>query len=125
MLFVLILIFRKIRWAVLVYGVLLTVITLVNYYVVMFRGQAFMLLDVLGMGTAADVMGNYSFTVPRHLKIILFLRRHSLSSSLYSRNWNLEKEQEKSDLPYGKSGNTFIVAVQALPLLKNAQGVNL
>ena len=60
-LFVLILIFRKIRWAVLVYGVLLTVITLVNYYVVMFRGQAFMLLDVLGMGTAADVMGNYSF----------------------------------------------------------------
>ena len=125
-LFVLILIFRKIRWAVLVYGVLLTVITLVNYYVVMFRGQAFMLLDVLGMGTAADVMGNYSFTVPRHLKIILFFEAAFLIFQFVFQKLELGKKSRKNLIcRMGSLVILFIVAVQALPLLKNAQGVNL
>lgn len=125
-LFVLILIFRKIRWAVLVYGVLLTVITLVNYYVVMFRGQAFMLLDVLGMGTAADVMGNYSFTVPRHLKIILFFEAAFLIFQFVFQKLELGKKSRKNLIcRMGSLVILFIVAVQALPLLKNAQGVDL
>ena len=125
-LFVLILIFRKIRWAVLVYGILLTVITLVNYYVVMFRGQAFMLLDIMGMGTAADVMGNYSFTVPRHLKIILFFDIAFLIFQFIFQKLELGKKSRKNLIcRMGSLVILFIVAVLALPLLKNAQGVNL
>ena len=92
----------------------------------MFRGQAFMLLDVLGMGTAADVMGNYSFTVPRHLKIILFFEAAFLIFQFVFQKLELGKKSRKNLIcRMGSLVILFIVAVQALPLLKNAQGVNL
>lgn len=68
---IMILIFRKIRIAAVVYTVLLTAGALVNYYVVMFRGQPFMLLDIVGMGTAAEVVGEYHFKVSRLLALTL------------------------------------------------------
>lgn len=68
---IMILIFRRIRIAAAVYTVLLTAGALVNYYVVMFRGQPFMLLDIVGMGTAAEVVGEYHFKISRLLALTL------------------------------------------------------
>ena len=68
---IMILIFRKIRIATAVYTILMIIIALVNYYVVMFRGQPFMLLDIVGMGTAADVVGGYHFKVSKLLALTL------------------------------------------------------
>lgn len=45
---VMILIFRKAKVAAVVYTVALVTAALVNYYVIMFRGQPFMLLDIVG-----------------------------------------------------------------------------
>ena len=68
---IMILIFRKIRIATCVYTVLLVIVALVNYYVVMFRGQPFMLLDIVGMGTAAEVVGEYHFKISKLLALTL------------------------------------------------------
>ena len=68
---IIILICRKVKIAAASYMVLMVILALVNYYVLMFRGQAFMLLDVLGMGTAADVAGSYEFRLSKLLLLTL------------------------------------------------------
>lgn len=68
---IIILIFRKVKIAAAAYMVLMVILALVNYYVLMFRGQAFMLLDILGMGTAAEVAGSYEFKVSKLLLLTL------------------------------------------------------
>ena len=73
LLLILILLLRKVRIACGMYSFLLIMITLVNFYVVQFRGQPFMLLDILGMGTAADVAGGYKFQLPVYIGIVLLL----------------------------------------------------
>ena len=73
LLLLLILLLRKVRIACGMYSFLLIMITLVNFYVVQFRGQPFMLLDILGMGTAADVAGGYKFQLPVYIGIVLLL----------------------------------------------------
>ena len=63
LLLILILLLRKVRIACGMYSFLLIMITLVNFYVVQFRGQPFMLLDILGMGTAAKMwQGDTNFS---------------------------------------------------------------
>lgn len=44
---------------------------MVNYYVMEFRGEPFQLLDIVGMGTAAEVVGEYSFKIKLMLGIPL------------------------------------------------------
>lgn len=73
LLLLLILLLRKVRIACGMYSFLLIMITLVNFYVVQFRGQPFMLLDILGMGTAADVAGGYKFQLPVYIGVVLLL----------------------------------------------------
>lgn len=68
---VMILIFRKAKVAAVVYTVALVTAALVNYYVIMFRGQPFMLLDIVGMGTAAEVVGEYQFRMPKLLALTM------------------------------------------------------
>ena len=68
---IMILIFRKIKIASIVFTLFMTIVALVNYYVVMFRGQPFMLLDIVGMGTAAEVVGEYHFKVSKLLALTL------------------------------------------------------
>ena len=67
----LILLIRKINIACMVYCLLMVLLVLVNYYVTEFRGQAFLLLDAMGMSTAADVAGNYRLDIPIYLGITL------------------------------------------------------
>lgn len=67
----LILIIRKVNIACAIYCVLLILLALVNYYVSEFRGQAFLLLDALGTGTAAEVIGEYRLDIPVYLGLLL------------------------------------------------------
>ena len=47
------------------------ILAMVNYYVMEFRGEPFQLLDIVGMGTAAEVVGEYSFKIKLMLGIPL------------------------------------------------------
>ena len=66
-----VIIFRKVRSATVFYMLFMVILALINYYVVAFRGQAFILLDLLGMRTAAEVAGNYKFSIPWFILLIL------------------------------------------------------
>lgn len=47
--------------SVLLYGFIVIVLTMVNYYVLAFRGTPFMILDILSAGTAMEVTEGYNF----------------------------------------------------------------
>ena len=64
-------IFRKIKVAAIIYGLLGIVLAAADYYVNLFRGQPFMLIDLLSIQTAATVVSNYHFEV--QLKLGAFL----------------------------------------------------
>ena len=68
---ILILLFRKIKTASAVFCWLLILLALINFFVMEFRGEAFFLLDITGIGTAADVAGEYEFKIPLMLGIPL------------------------------------------------------
>lgn len=48
-------------------SVLLTVLTVINYYTLTFRGTVFMPSDILAAGTAMNVLGQYTLTVGAEL----------------------------------------------------------
>lgn len=48
-------------------GLIFTVLALVNYYTRDLHGSALMPQDILNLGTAAEVMGSYTCTLPRQL----------------------------------------------------------
>ena len=54
-----------------VYTYAVIFLALVDYYVTLFRGKAFMLMDVMNVGTAAEVTGNYVFTISVKIGICL------------------------------------------------------
>ena len=60
----LILLFRKVGRASVVFGYLMVILALVNYFVMEFRGEPFFILDIVGVGTAAEVAGEYTFKLP-------------------------------------------------------------
>ena len=64
LLVVLILLFRKVKTASAVFCWLVLVLALINFFVMEFRGEAFFLLDITGIGTATDVVGQYEFKIP-------------------------------------------------------------
>ena len=66
---VLILIFRKIKTASVVFCYLVVILVMINYFVMEFRGEPFVVLDIVGMGTAAEVVGEYEFKIPLMLGI--------------------------------------------------------
>ena len=68
---ILIILFRKINIASSALCYLFIIIAMVNYYVMEFRGEPFQLLDIVGMGTAAEVVGEYSFKIKLMLGIPL------------------------------------------------------
>lgn len=67
----LILICRKVNLASAALCYLLVIMAMVNYFVMEFRGEPFLLLDAVGMGTAAEVVGEYSFKIKLMLGIPL------------------------------------------------------
>lgn len=59
----LLLFFQDIRAAAIVQIILLAVLSLVQYYVYLFRGRSFTLSDIWVLGTAADVASGYSYAM--------------------------------------------------------------
>ena len=62
---------RKVGLATAALCYLLVILAMVNYYVMEFRGDPFLLLDIVGMGTAAEVVGEYNFSIKLMLGIPL------------------------------------------------------
>lgn len=55
------------RWSIILTYTLLTIIYTANYFVLMYRGVALKANDIYAIGTAADVVGNYSLTPNKHI----------------------------------------------------------
>ena len=70
---VVLLIFRRTAAAITVYSSVLVILSLVNYYVMEFRGRPLMLLDVWSAGTAMSVVGGYTFELPPKVGLLLLL----------------------------------------------------
>lgn len=64
-------IFNSFRKAMLVLNAFYYVVSLVFYYVYLFRGEAFQLIDLYSLGTAAEVVGGYRFEITREMALML------------------------------------------------------
>ena len=116
---IMILIFRKVRIATLVYTFLMAAVALVNYYVVMFRGQPFMLLDIVGMGTAAEVVGEYHFKVSKLLALTLIGTLIFIIVQFRFQKLELGKKGARNRL--GRLGALVVIAVVLWQLYPNVQ----
>lgn len=58
---------NRLRFTNLFTTIVLTLIAIAEYFVVLFRGRPIMIWDVLAVGTAATVAGNYTYTITSHL----------------------------------------------------------
>ena len=67
------LVFGKVSTAISAYTIILLVLAMVDYFVTMFRGNAFVLMDVLSVGTAMEVAGTYVFKIPVKTGICIVL----------------------------------------------------
>lgn len=61
------------RWAIRILGFMAMVFGLVNHYVMVFRSTPFVPWDILSIGTAASVAGNYDFTPDARVVIVTLL----------------------------------------------------
>lgn len=64
---------RKVSYVLSIYTFLITLLGLTNYFVTLFRGNAFMLMDIFSVGTAATVAGNYVFALPVKIGLCLII----------------------------------------------------
>ena len=88
-------IFRKVSVSASLYTIFLTVLALVDYFVTVFRGNAFFIMDIFNVGTAADVAENYSLAIPIKsgiclLTILIFLLYQMIFQSLEIGKRNLK-----------------------------------
>lgn len=86
---------RKVSYALSLYTFLITILGLTNYFVTLFRGNAFMLMDMFSIGTAATVARNYVFTLPSNIGLYLivllvFITYQEVFQSLEIGNKDLE-----------------------------------
>lgn len=121
---VMILIFRKAKVAAVVYTVALVTAALVNYYVIMFRGQPFMLLDIVGMGTAAEVVGEYQFRMPKLLALTMVAVLCFLVIQLIFQRFELgDKSARNRIMRWGVLGFVAIALWQSYPKIQKMENV--
>ena len=65
------------------------VMSLVFYYVYHFRGEAFQLIDLYSIGTAAEVVGGYTFDITRQMVLMLVATMIVVNLWKQSRNYVL------------------------------------
>lgn len=94
----LIVLFRKVKTASAVLCYLFLILALVNYFVTEFRGEAFFLLDIVGAGTAADVVGEYEFKLPMMMGIPMIYTVVLAQLSLRFQTLELGKKSRKNFL---------------------------
>ena len=119
----LILLLRKVGTATATMCYLLVALALVNYYVMEFRGEPFLLLDVVGMGTAAEVVGEYSFKIKLMLGIPLIYSLVFSQFALKFQKLELGKKSKKNAAArYGVFAGAIIAIVVFLNPLMSALG---
>lgn len=69
---ILFMIIKKAHITICLYFMLVSVLALTNYFVNMFRGTAFVLMDINSVGTALEVVGNYRFEISTAICLCLF-----------------------------------------------------
>lgn len=84
----------RVRKASAIYGIFFLILGLTEFYVLQFRGQPFMIMDIFSAGTAADVAGGYKFIVPPVLgeALLAYLFFHLLQGTfqdlvLWKKSW--------------------------------------
>ena len=60
-------------WALRITAIILSIYSIVNYFVLQFRGTPFIPIDIAGAGTAMDVVSAYQFTFSQELATALFV----------------------------------------------------
>ena len=65
--------YRRVSHALILYTLLFVILGLTDYFVTLFRGNAFVLMDVFNIGTATTVAGNYVFALPTKVGLCLIV----------------------------------------------------
>lgn len=81
------------RLALLIWNVFYYILSLVFYYVYLFRGEPFQFIDIYSMGTAAEVAGGYQFSASSEILVFTVLTLCLLSVISQSRNYCLAKKK--------------------------------
>ena len=81
--------------ATIIYLVILSILSLVEYYVLLFRGSPFMLKDIINIRTAATVTGTYEFQVPIKTAVCLFIILDLIMIVYFSNEVYLAKRVKK------------------------------
>lgn len=79
-------IFNSLKRAMIFLNIFYYLMSLVFYYVYHFRGEAFQLIDLYSIGTAAEVVGGYEFNITRQMVLMLVGTMVILSLWKQSRN---------------------------------------
>lgn len=82
-------IFNSLKRAMIFLNIFYYVMSLVFYYVYHFRGEAFQLIDLYSIGTAAEVVGGYTFDITRQMVLMLVATMIVVSLWKQSRNYVL------------------------------------
>ncbi len=62
---------RYAKVAISIYCILMSLLSMVNYYITLFRGKAFVVMDIFNIKTAASVSGNYTYDIPIKIGLCL------------------------------------------------------
>lgn len=116
------LIFRKIKTAVILYALLGMVLAAADYYVNLFRGQPFMLIDLLSIKTAATVVSNYHFEVP--LKLGAFLEIFWFFFMIQLLFQNMEYPKKRKYTAFRGIGTVAVLAGMIVVLI-NLKSMNI
>lgn len=92
---IVLMIFRKACVSISLYTIILVFASLVDYFVTLFRGNAFLLMDIFSIETATQVAGNYVFKFPAKSGICLLGVLIFLLYQLVFQSLELGKEAKK------------------------------
>lgn len=87
--------------ALLIWNIFYYIISLVFYYVYLFRGEPFQFIDIYSIWTAAEVAAGYTFTVSREIIIFTVLTLCVLPLIFQSRNYCVAKKKIWRIIPRG------------------------
>lgn len=73
--------------------ILFTSLSVSFYYVYKFRGEPLQLIDFFSFGTAMDVVGNYDFSFPRQMAVIVPLSLCLIALILHLPDWYLARKR--------------------------------
>lgn len=85
--------FRRLAISAVVYCGVMMALAMTEYYVLLFRGRPFMIFDIWGIGTAAEVAGNYSYDIPEKVGYLLLVCLLLMVINYYLQKMELPKKR--------------------------------